>query len=146
TFASWGDSPTTLATLQSLEGAVRSLLNEQRSGAGKLRDAIDKVRLVKRDALVQFLLAYPQDNRPWATAKDLSDYLLTDVEMEPCATTSRIRFAIAAAQRLVTQTIAQSEQLQLTSDQADEWQSISQYRLWEVRERILLYPENWLRF
>ena len=50
------------------------------------------------------------------------------------------------AQRLVSQALAQSEPLQLNADQEREWQSIFQYRLWEVRQKILLYPENWLRF
>src|SRR5262249_50805908 len=88
----------------------------------------------------------PPATAVWRTRKDISDYLLTDIEMEPCAETSRTRFAIAAAQRLVTQTLAQMERLLLTAEQETEWRSIFQYRLWEVRQKILLYPENWVKF
>jgi receptor-binding and translocation channel-forming TcA subunit of Tc toxin/ABC toxin-like protein/neuraminidase-like protein len=146
TLASWGRTAITSDAVGSLDAAARTRLAQSRSGAEKLREALDKIRVLKRDALADFLLASPPTGLAWQTRKHISDYLLTDIEMEPCAQTSRIRSGIAAAQRLITQTLAQAENLQLNAEQEQEWQSIFQYRLWEVREKILFYPENWLRF
>jgi hypothetical protein len=146
TFAAWSDPSVTDDAVRALEAAVHAKLAQSRSGAEKLREAVDKIRALKRDVLSDYLLANPPGSLAWRTRKDISDYLLTDIEMEPCAQTSRIRFAIAAAQRLVTQALAQSEPLRLNAEQEREWQSIFQYRLWEVRQKILLYPENWLKF
>lgn len=154
TFAEWGKTfgggittyPDSGNTVASLEAAARTKLAQSRSGGDTLRGAIDRIRALKRDVLAEYLLAFPPPGFAWRTRKDISDYVLSDIEMEPCAQTSRIRFAIAAAQRLVTQTLAQAEPLLLTAEQEGEWRSIFQYRLWEVRQRILLYPENWLKF
>jgi hypothetical protein len=146
TLVAWGAPTATSAAVTSLEASARARLAGQRSADDRLRDAIDSIRVLKRDALADFLLANPPTGQTWLTRADISDYLLTDIEMEPCAQTSRVRFAIAACQRLVTQALAQAENLQLTADQEGEWTSVAQYRLWEVRQRILLYPESWLRF
>jgi receptor-binding and translocation channel-forming TcA subunit of Tc toxin/neuraminidase-like protein/ABC toxin-like protein len=151
-FAAWGGIPILSSDVASLEGAVRTKLTESRSAGEKLRKVVDKIRALKRDVLCDYLLANPplapawMARHTWQTRKDISDYLLTDVEMEPCAQTSRVRFAIAAAQRLVTQALAQSEQLSLNSEQETEWRSIFQLQLWAVRQKILTYPENWLKF
>ena len=154
TFAEWGKTfgggittyPDSGNTVASLEAAVRTRLSQSRSGGDTLRGAINRLRTLKRDVLAEYLLAYPPPGFTWRTCTDISDYLLTDIEMQPCAQTSRIRFAIAAAQRLVTQTLAQAEPLRLTAEQENEWRSIFQYRLWEVRLRILLYAESWVKF
>lgn len=162
TFAGWGKTfrgglstyPDSGNMVASLEAAVRTKLSKSRSGSDTLRGAINCVRAVKRDVLCDYLMANPPTNPQatptggleWRTRKDISDYLLTDIEMESCSQTSRIRFAIAAPQRLVSQTLAQKEPLRLTAEQESEWRSICQYRLWEVSQRILLHSENWIRF
>ncbi len=146
TFASWAANEVDDSTVVSLEATVQSKLEHTRSGTDKYRKIFDNIRVLKRDMLCEYLLAYPPEEYHWMSKKDISDYLLTDVEMQPCAQTSRIRFAIAAIQRLITQALAQSESFGLTKEQEKEWQFIYRYRLWEVRRKILLYPENWLKF
>src|SRR5690606_3766939 len=76
---------------------------------------------------------------------DLFDYFLLDVEMSACATTSRIRQALSSVQLLVQRSLLGLEtELALTPEDAEEWEAMSRYRVWEANRKILLYPENWL--
>ncbi|WP_347889050.1 neuraminidase-like domain-containing protein [Nitrosomonas europaea] len=105
-----------------------------------------------RDAQLDLLIASHRDGMPGAaefsSREAISDYLLTDVQMSPCMTTSRIQFAYAAVQRYVA--VAQrgrAHWITRTDDQekfAREWISLRQYRLHEAQMRILVHTENWI--
>ena len=66
----------------------------------------DTLREARRSALVDYLVANPRravgSGRPlWHDANSLYDYLLVDVQMGACMTTSRIRLALSSVQLFV---------------------------------------------
>ncbi|MCO6432689.1 neuraminidase-like domain-containing protein [Nitrosomonas nitrosa] len=119
---------------------------------GLLAEVTDPVRSHLRDAQLDLLIASHQDGAPGAaefsSREAISDYLLTDVQMSPCMTTSRIQFAYAAVQRYVaTAQGGRAHWITRTDDQekfAREWASLRQYRLHEAQMRILVHTENWI--
>src|SRR5690606_583459 len=72
---------------------------------GLLAEVTDPVRKHLRDAQLDLLVALHQQGLTgtvdFSSREAVSDYLLTDVQMSPCMTTSRIQFAYAAVQRYV---------------------------------------------
>src|SRR5579875_1011005 len=79
------------------------------------------------------------------TATDLAAYLLVDVEMSDCDTTSRIAQAIASVQLYMQRVRMGVEAGADTRDIPDAWWSwLATYRMWEANRRIFLYPENYL--
>ncbi|WP_431993866.1 neuraminidase-like domain-containing protein [Streptomyces albogriseolus] len=79
------------------------------------------------------------------TVADLFSYLLIDLEMSGCDTTSPIAQGITSVQlymqrvRLGLETGASAAKIRDTW-----WEWISTYRLWEANRRVFLYPENYL--
>ena len=73
------------------------------------------------------------------------EYFLLDVQMDPCMETSRIVQANASVQMFINRC-----RLNLESDispdaiDADRWEWMEYYRVWEANRKIFLYPENWL--
>lgn len=159
TLVSWDSSPIPVPTTSSpdlvdgLQSATREKLLSDRAGFEKFRAVVDRIRIMKRDVLCDFILANAASQGfSWTQRVDISDYIISDIEQEPCADVSRVRFAIAGVQRLITQILGQKEvpplspfPLFLNNDQEIEWSTICLYRLWEVRQKILLWPENWLK-
>ncbi|MEM6829678.1 MAG: neuraminidase-like domain-containing protein, partial [Bacteroidota bacterium] len=146
-------------------GAATSDFDRNRAIAGGIREAIrarytqedwetgikpvhDRLRGNQRDALVAYLLAQPV-LRAWGVrdANGLFEFLLIDVEMEPCMETSRIKQAISSVQLYVQRCFlgleadhgVQSEDLDL-----ERWEWMSRYRVWEANRKVFLYPENWI--
>ncbi len=116
----------------------------------------DVLRMKQRDALVNFLLAYPTQTaaRRWRNENDLFAYLLIDVEMEPCMATSRIKQAISSVQLYIDRVLLGLEfsngnpaspihiddpSLLFQWKQWRKW-----YRIWEANRKVFLYPENWI--
>jgi hypothetical protein len=100
----------------------------------------------RRDAYVPIALHKVQIDCPWVvTVRGLSEYLLLDLEMSGCDTTSLIAQGIASVQ-----TYMQRCRLQLEPDVARVaipdvwWEWLSSYRIWEANRKIFLYPENYL--
>jgi hypothetical protein len=146
-FESWGSPASTASDVTALAAAARSQLVGSATGRERLLKAANRIRKAKRDAMVAYLLEFPPAGTSWNLPKEISDYVLSDVEMEPCARTSRTRDGIDAIQRLLQQiATGKLPAIRLTRGQTDEWQVMGRYPLWEVRRKILLYPENWLRF
>lgn len=100
----------------------------------------------RRDAYVPIALHKAQVPNPsLVTVRDLSEYLLLDLEMSGCDTTSLVAQAIASVQ-----TYMQRCRLQLEPEVARVaipdvwWEWLSSYRIWEANRKIFLYPENYL--
>ncbi|KXF77915.1 hypothetical protein ATN84_24885 [Paramesorhizobium deserti] len=109
--------------------------------------AIDsEVNAASRDALVGNVLWWMNAANPAiASVNDLYRYLLLDVEMGSCATTSPIAQAIASTQLYLQRARMMQEPGVLTLDIPDIWWSwMMNYRIWEANRRIFLYPENYL--
>ncbi|MGM7439871.1 neuraminidase-like domain-containing protein [Streptomyces tunisiensis] len=99
-----------------------------------------------RDVLLGYAVVVLSRTLPGVrTVADLFDYLLIDLEMSGCDTTSPIAQGITSVQlymqrvRLGLETGASAASIRDTW-----WEWISTYRLWEANRRVFLYPENYL--
>lgn len=110
----------------------------------------DKIRSSKRNALVEYLtrsLDYPE----FTTTNDIYDYLLIDVEIEGCTTTSPLVAAISSLQLYVYRILMNLEQsadgkvnVQISDDVVGQWAWRQNYRVWEANRKVFLYPENYI--
>jgi hypothetical protein len=101
----------------------------------------------KRDALVGFTIWALNKKFPFLrTPSDLYQFLLIDVEMSDCATTSRIAQGISSVQ-LYLRRCRMSLEPGVTELDVDPvwWEWLSAYRVWEANRKIFFYPENYLQ-
>lgn len=112
---------------------------------GVLQGVQDRLRVVKRDALVAYLLA---ENPALRDSNDLYDHFLIDVEMGACMSTSRIVQAHATVQLFVQRCLLglEPDSVAATTDDPgwEQWDWMANYRVWEANRKIFLYPENWI--
>jgi hypothetical protein len=65
--------------------------------------------------------------------------------MEPVVQTSRLRLAISSVQTFIQRCLMNLEgEVQPSALDAEQWQWMKHYRVWEVNRKIFLFPENWL--
>ena len=101
----------------------------------------DGLRARQRDALV----AYVQHMLGLSTLEQLYEYFLIDPGMEPVVETSRIRLATSSVQLFIHRILLNLEQeVQAQVINAEQWEWMHRYRVWEANRKIFLYPENWL--
>lgn len=108
----------------------------------------DTLREKQRDALVAYLLPRLGMSGP----NQLFEYFLIDAEMSACMATSRIKQAISSVQLFVQRCLVNLEEVDdrpeltvsSTAIDADQWECMKHYRVWEANRKILLYPENWI--
>jgi hypothetical protein len=109
-----------------------------------LGEITNAIRGPKRDALVAFLLA---ERAEFATATDLYDHFLIDVEMEAKMPSSRIVQAHGTIQTFVERSRMGLEPA-AAADSADsgweQWTWMKNYRVWEANRKVFVYPENWI--
>lgn len=111
------------------------------------RNLADQLREDQRAALVAFLLP----RLGFSDTGKLFGHFLIDVEMSSCMRTSRIKQAISSVQLFVQRcrmNLERSDNPKFDVDpkmiDADRWQWMQNYRVWEVNLKIFLYPENWI--
>lgn len=101
----------------------------------------DRLRRYQRDALVSYLL----HRQGFSREEELYEYFLIDPGMEPVVQTSRIRLATASLQLFIQRCLLNLEpSVHPSTIQADQWEWMKRYRVWEANRKIFLYPENWL--
>ena len=106
--------------------------------AGPLRDLL---RERQRQALVDYVVG----KEGLRDSDDLFEHLLIDVEMSACQMTSRIKQALSSVQLFVQRCLMNLEpEVTLSPDDAQRWQWMKNYRVWEANRKIFLYPENWI--
>jgi hypothetical protein len=119
-----------------------------------LRRLDDGLRERGRAALVAYLCHLDRVALPWppeayaATAGDLSDLLLLDVEAGVCEKASRIDEAITAVQSFIRRArIGLEPGWRVTGEFTRLWDSrFATYRTWERCKRRELYRENWIEW
>jgi hypothetical protein len=101
----------------------------------------DDLREQQRDALTGYLIA-----RDGYEDRDaLFGHFLIDVSMNACMLTSRVKQAISSVQLFVNRCLMNLEpRVELTRGDADQWEWMRFYRVWEANRKVFLYPENWL--
>ena len=76
---------------------------------------------------------------------DLYSHFLVDVEMDSCMLTSRLVLATNSVQLFVQRCLLNLEpEVELSPEDAKEWEWMKNYRVWEANRKIFLYPENWI--
>ena len=103
----------------------------------------------KRDALVAYLV----HASGFENSNQLFEYFLVDPGMEPVVQTSRLRLAHVVGPDVRPAMPAQSgeRQHQLparnvapSAIDADWWEWMKRYRVWQANREIFLFPENWM--
>ncbi len=105
----------------------------------------NNLRKKQRQALVDYFVFNTTDEE-FDAANDLFGVFLIDIEMDPCMLTSRIKQALSSVQLFIQRCLMGLEQptATLSTDAAEEWKWMKNYRVWEVNRKIFLYPENWI--
>ncbi|MCP9448641.1 MAG: neuraminidase-like domain-containing protein [Nitrospira sp.] len=144
---SWSAPVMTASVASDIRKAVKARydVEQWRRIATPLRDAL---RERQRDALVSYLIAHGAATETAPTFKNANDlfaYYLIDTEMSACMMTSRIKQANGAVQLFVQRCLMNLEPgLALTARDAEQWQWMKTYRVWEANRKVFLYPENWI--
>lgn len=110
-------------------------------------DIVEDLNEARRDALLGYTIWLLQATYPVIVSADaLYEYLLIDVQMCGCDTTSYIAQGIASLQLYM-----QRCRLMLEPGVTDMsnipdvwWEWMSSYRVWEANRKIFLYPENYI--
>lgn len=101
----------------------------------------NEIRERRRTSLVSYLL----NERGYERASELYQELLIDVEMQPCMMTSRLKQALSSAQLFVQRCLMNLEdEVTLPIPDADQWQWMKNYRVWEAARKVFCTPENWI--
>ncbi|KHE92194.1 MAG: hypothetical protein K8F52_01450 [Candidatus Scalindua rubra] len=138
-------------------GAFASRYTEEKVREEKLEPYVDKINMLKRDALCDFILTR-QEQFKFNDRRDLYNYFLLDVEMSGCFRTSKVVAAISSVQLYIHRcliNLKRSENLfknpavvardvDPTLIPADEWEWRKNYRVWEANRKVFLYPENYI--
>jgi ABC toxin-like protein/neuraminidase-like protein/virulence plasmid A protein len=112
------------------------------------QSVFDPLRKKKRDALVAYLL----NELTLDDSNQLFEYFLVDPGMEPVVQTSRIRLAMSSVQTFIQRCLLNLENGNATpaldvspsAIDADWWDWMKRYRVWQANREIFLFPENWM--
>lgn len=135
-------------------GAFRAKYSDEQTWLDTVEPFEDRILVLKRDALVDYLLhaVHPE----FDDAGDLYHHFLLDVEVDSCARTSRVVEATASLQLYVHRCLMNLEQDRRAADDparthvqpqdipADEWAWRKNYRVWEANRKVFLYPETYI--
>jgi len=134
-------------TVRGLQAALRARYAEA-DWLNVLKPINDELRALQRDALVACILSWMSRQPQTAhvdTADKLFEYFLMDVQMDPCALTSRVRCALSSVQLFIDRCLMNLEpRVSPVALSAKQWAWMKRYRVWEANRKIFLYPENWL--
>ncbi len=148
----WGEPTSDFDTCRKIAADIRSAFRaryNQENWEVAVKPLNDELRSNQQKALVAYLLV--QDViREWGVtdANSLFEFLLIDVQMEPCMKTSRIKQAISSVQLFIHRVlIGLEKKYGLAPNAVDRkrWEWMQKYRVWEANRKVFLYPENWIR-
>ena len=131
---------------QNARNIVRACYSEDR-WRGIARTLNDNLRISRRSALTVYMLAMPEMMH--ANVSDsgrLFEFLLIDVEMDPCMETSRIKQGISSVQLFIQRVLLNLESPEVPPERIDRarWEWSRVYRVWEANRKLFLYPESYL--
>ena len=138
--------PTLLQTdVATMQNALKALYDST-IWLGVLAKVMNPLRLLKRDALVNYLL---QTNSTMKSTDDLYDFFLIDVEMGTEMLTSRIVQAHSTIQLFAQRCLMGLEPTCVAAQDVDpEWSQwdlwMSQFQVWVANRKVFLWPENYI--
>ena len=139
----WTAAPVTRKTAGEVKQAARAKFSESQwlNVAEPIRDGL---RQRQRDTLVDAVIQQ-LDDPLIRDSNDLYARFLMDAEINPCMLTSRIVFATAAVQLFVQRVLLNLEdEVNLSTEDAEMWQWMKNYRVWEANVKVFVTPENWI--
>ncbi len=148
---SWAHTPASADDEAAVAIAIKNAAKSKHSDAEWLTVAKPLKAILRekqRSALVSYLVAHPDPSREqtWTDVDELYEYLLVDVQMDACMTSTRLLQATNSVQLFIQRCLMNLESGVLFPQDAvlqwTEWRK--QYRLWEANRKILFYPENWI--
>ncbi len=129
------------------ENIVKAQLDET-TWLSKSAEVQAPIRLLKRNALTQYLINNPLPGETWNDSNDLYAYYLIDTEMGAGEITTRILQAGLSLQLFVQRCLMNLEAEVIADAETDlkwlQWKWIKNYRVWEANRKVFLYPENYL--
>jgi Tc toxin complex TcA C-terminal TcB-binding domain/Neuraminidase-like domain/Concanavalin A-like lectin/glucanases superfamily/Salmonella virulence plasmid 28.1kDa A protein len=132
-------------TAQSISEILKAKYNDD--DWAKVSDKLNsELKELKRNALTAFTLwKINQENNSIQTLRNLSEYLLIDVETSGCASISYIKQAILSMQ-MYLQRCRLNLELGVNNIDIPEiwWEWMMNYRVWEANRKVFLYPENYI--
>lgn len=132
-------------------GVIRAKYPEEKTFLEKIEPYEDKIRSLKRDGLVEYLIHSAK--KGFKSSSALYQYFLIDTQLEGCARTSRVVAANSSLQLYVHRILMNLEQsseidpnpVHVTPDRIlSEWAWRKNYRVWEANRKVYLYPESYL--
>jgi hypothetical protein len=139
----------TPAIADGLQAAVRARYAEA-DWLAVVQPINDTLRDLQRDALVAYILQQLGDQGPASPLSDITtpdklyEYLLMDVQMEPCMQTSRVRHAMSSVQLFTEMCLRNLIPQVNAQDIPPGWDWRKRYRMWQANREVFLWPENWL--
>lgn len=141
-------SPNPDVTAANLKNAVKARFTAD-AWRPIAKSIFDPLRQKKRDALVSYLI----NVLALEDADQLFEYFLVDPGMEPVVQTSRLRLALSSVQTFVQRCLLNLENgnsgkpalnISPNAIDADWWEWMKRYRVWQANREIFLFPENWM--
>jgi len=112
-----------------------------------IQPAYDRIRRLQRDALVAHLTSIMDEGRPkyGDTTEKLFEFLLLDPGTEPVVLASRIQLAISTVQLFIQRCLMNLEEgVDPQIIDAERWEWMCRYRVWEANRKIFLWAANWV--
>lgn len=115
--------------------------------------AIDRVKeYTLPDIRANLIHAALKAEPKFKNAKELGNYLHTDLSVDVCAVTTRVAHAIEALQSFIlafqlgreTESLPNAQLKLPRSDFEARWRWLQSYSLWHAAQMVFLYPENFL--
>ena len=137
-------------------GAFGAKYSDVDARAAKLEPYEDRINVLKRDALCDYLIGR-QPELKFEDRGDIYSYFLLDVEMSGEFRISRVLAAISSVQLYVHRSLLNLEQsdpalnpnipdvhVEPAMVPAEEWEWRQNYRVWEANRKVFLFPESYL--
>ncbi|MDE3175242.1 MAG: hypothetical protein KGM15_03930 [Pseudomonadota bacterium] len=134
-----------LQAVEALTGAVQAQIGAD-AWPAKYRGVESQALGASRDALVPMTIAKLSMDTV-ASARQLSEYLLTDTDMSGCADISPIKLALNSCQLYLQRCRLNLEpDVAISSNDIPEswWEWLLEYRVWQANREVFVYPENYL--
>lgn len=136
----WAEAEPGPGAAEEVVSAAKAALTDEQwpAFAKPLNDALRESR---RGALV----AYTLERAGLADAERLFERFLIDAEVSACVKTSRIKQAISSVQLFIQRCLMNLETaVSPSAIDAEQWEWMKNYRVWEANRKVFLYPENWI--
>ena len=128
----------------SVVAAARSRYSDEASWVAVARPLRDSLREQLRRGLIRWVIAHDPALTDRTEAGLYGRYLV-DPEMGPWLQTTRLKAAASALQIYVQRGFLGLEAgLTFDEDDAQQWEWMKSYRVWEAARKVFLYPENWI--